>query len=70
MYVIHYNCRYCLFGDTVNTASRMESTSVKLKIQVSQNTKELLDELGGYFTVPRGTITVKVSIRLHNKVLV
>ncbi|XP_055995313.1 atrial natriuretic peptide receptor 1-like [Ostrea edulis] len=51
--------RYCLFGDTVNTASRMESNGEGGKIHITQMTRSALMSLGGYEIVDRGNIPIK-----------
>jgi adenylate cyclase len=48
---------YDLWGDAVNTASRMESHGTSGRIQITRATKELLED--EFVCEPRGTIPVK-----------
>ncbi|KAL7547034.1 LOW QUALITY PROTEIN: hypothetical protein ACHAWF_010347 [Thalassiosira exigua] len=53
--------RFQLFGDTINVASRMESTGEKNMIQASQDTADLLNASGkGHWLTPReGPVSAK-----------
>lgn len=53
--------RYCLFGDTVNTASRMESTGEAHRIHITEEMNDALVKVGGFKTEHRGLIDVKVG---------
>lgn len=59
--------RFQLFGDTVNTASRMESTGMINKIQISSQTMELLVASGqkDWIQSRETTVTAKGKGELH-----
>ena len=52
------NPHWCIVGDTVNTASRMESTSKAMQIHISESTYNLIKNKGFNLSEP-DVMTVK-----------
>ncbi|XP_078374365.1 atrial natriuretic peptide receptor 1-like [Oculina patagonica] len=51
--------RFFLYGHAVNIASKMESTSLPLRIHVSNETYSRLIEVGGFYMEERGKVQIK-----------
>ena len=62
--------KYCVFGDTINTASRMQTNSEPGKIHISSKSKDLLDLFGDFVILPRGEVQIKGDSELFKSKVV
>ena len=53
--------KYSVYGEAVSFLSHLEATGPPLRIQISPDFKEKLNDVGGFETILRGPVKVKVS---------
>ena len=53
--------KYSVYGEAVSFLAHLESTGPPLRIQISPEFKEKLNDVGGFETILRGPVKVKVS---------
>ena len=58
------NPHWCIVGDTVNTASRMESTSKPMHIHISESTKDKIEKCGKFNLSEPDILNIKVFLFL------
>lgn len=57
--------KYCVFGETLSTGKFMESSGLPMKIHITEESKKLLDAIGGFNIEPRVPKITKDGLQIQ-----
>ena len=57
---------YCIMSKTATVARKLEKLGEGMKIHISEDSKKLLDKVGGFRCDYRGTLELSVRIQLQS----